>query len=775
MKFPYDRVLTGLFSTFRNTINKVIGNIESDIIETNQRVTDVDNKVNTRMDGIDEQMEVVNNKSVHFDGVDAELAEHAELIEQLKASSIDGEVIAARNGFPSLLDFLKSLNPGATIATKTFTATAGQTDIDLTDTGELQAVGKIILFLIDGAPQWSSYEWVSTTKLRMKSPFAGGSNGQNPEQVVIRYFVGNVSIRTGHGRGHEKGGFDEVDAYKIKNGDVIRDSIDALQRKTKGYINLAESAYDSLKVAITGGYDYAPAINAALSSSYQYIFVPDGDNLVNSSILIPSDTTLVLSYNANIIRNFSGAGSSLATIRNKNLSTTNRDKNIGLFGGCIKAADSSKIGKHIVFWGVDTLKLTDIKTREVYGDWSTNFRDCYDTLGEKIDIDTKGSAIYTDGLHITGGKRYSFNLLTIKSGDDCISLTVETPEDTDIDDVKVTNASLITKRSSIIKMTTKIGTTPKIKNVKLLNITGSSVGVFNQTTQQTDSIGETIVIKDEDNAGRISDITLGVTADASFGAGTGLRIQGVDKIYGKVSILNPQGKGSDLSYINKGKLEIVVKGQRTDSISAISMANIDGFTLIPDIENAKLHGVAVGRVADPNATPPIPNGPVTNSKIVDGSIKGSVNTDIRLINAIGVDVLNNYCSGANGIIEDSGASDWNRISGNDVRSVAGTKISSNGTNSRIPNTNKGYLTYNRGTYTLPASSTSVKVPHGLSAVPSAAGVKITLTSPKGAAGTIHRDIVSVNNTDADNFTVASDVAPGVPVTFTWSAETSKYA
>lgn len=222
MKYPYEQVDNGFSLETRRKINDNFKDIESDIIEVNQRVTSVDTVTSNRMTEIEKGVVEVNNKSVHFDDVDAELAEHSDLLEQLKASSIDGEVIAARNGFPSLLDFLKTLDKGSTIATKIFNPSAGQTVIDLTDTGELQAAGKIIMFLIDGSPQFDSYTWTNPTTLTMKSPFAG------TEKVVIRYFVGNAAIRTGHNRSHEKGGFDELDAYKLLNGDTIKNNIGVL-------------------------------------------------------------------------------------------------------------------------------------------------------------------------------------------------------------------------------------------------------------------------------------------------------------------------------------------------------------------------------------------------------------------------------------------------------------------------------------------------------------------------------------------------------------------
>lgn len=566
-------------------------------------------------------------------------------------------------------------------------------------------------------------------------PFKNATITDNYTQFSVRSTVGIAAFRV-------RASFNDMD----------EEDEETLKEKLQGKTNIKERKFDSLKIPIANGYDYAPVINAALASPFKYIFVPDGDYLVNSSILIPSDTTLVLSYNANIIRNFSGGGSSVATIRNKSLSSTTRDKNIGLFGGCIKAADSSKTGKHIVFWGVDVAKLS-FKTREVYGDWSTNFRDCTDVIGNGIDIDTKGADIFTDGLHITGGKRYVFSNLIIKSGDDCISLTVETAEDTDIDGVTITNANLTTARSSIIKMTTKTGTTPTIKNVKITNIVG--IG-------GTTGAGESIVLKDEDNAGRISDITIDVTVDCINGAGAGCRVQGVNNLFGKATMLNPQGKGADLSYMIGGDFTVTVKGQRTAGVSAVTMSQISDFDLTPNVEGATLHGVAVGAAGLP----------VTNCRIRKGRVKGSANTDIRLVNATGVKVENNYCTGVSGIVEDSG-SDYNTIRNNDVRGVTGaSKIAANGANTTIPNSNIGYKTYNRGTFSLPSSSTSVTVPHGLGTNPSSAGIAITLTGPKGSSALLY---VDTSLSDATNFVVKADVAPGVIVPFLWSAVTSKYA
>jgi len=508
--------------------------------------------------------------------------------------------------------------------------------------------------------------------------------------------------------------------------------------------------YEQFKVATADGYDWQPAIQMALDSGFKAVFLPDGEYLVNRQVQIGDDTVLAMAYNATIVRNFAIGGSGGATIRNKKVSNTNRNRNIGIFGGCIKAKDSSKTGKHLAMWGVDGVVISHLKMRDVYGDWSTIFRDCYTVFIDGLDIDTIGATLYSDGLHITGGADYVINNLVVKSGDDCISLTVETPEDTNIDRVTITNASLTTRRSSIIKMTTKTGTTATIKNVSIRGVKG--IG-------GTLDAGEAIVIKDEDNAGRISDVEIFAKADCSKGAGVGFRLQGANKVTGKVDIDKPQGKGADISYCNDWDLDIGVDSPRTAGVSGISLAKVDSFNLNARVDNATLHGIAVGAASLP----------ATNGKIT-GRVRKSTNTDVRLINANGVDVEGVFCNGASGIVEDTG-SDWNAVRSCDVRNVTGaTKIAMNGSNSKIPQGNRGYNSFNRGTSAVATGATSINIAHGLSDAPSSAGITLTLTGTLGAAKEL-----KVTASNATTFTVSTDVAPGVAnCTFMWTAFIAKY-
>jgi Glycosyl hydrolases family 28 len=544
-----------------------------------------------------------------------------------------------------------------------------------------------------------------------------------------------------------------AEARENVSGDVyaslkerIDNDYDVLNRKSDIFASTKEKRFDDLKQAITGGFDYAPVINGALNSSTKRIFVPDGEYLLNSSILIPTGKTLLLSEKAILIRNFSGGGSSVATVRNKSLSSTTRDKDICFSGGVIKAADSTKTGKHVVFWGVDNLDIPQIKIRDTYGDWATNLRDCTNTKGDLIDIDTIGADIYTDGLHITGGRDYNFTTLNIKSGDDCLSFTVETPEDTEINGVVIGNANLTTRRSSIIKMTTKVGTTPKIRNVSIKNVkgTGGTIGA-----------GEAIVLKDEDKAGRIENIEIEASADCANGAGVGCRLQGVNRWEANIKIDNPEGKGFDITYCKDFDLKAQVSGQRTDGISAISMGNIDSFSLEPKIDGATLHGIAVGAAG----------APVTNGIIKDGRIKNSKGSGVRLINANGVKVKDNIFTGnATPIVEDSGnGSDYNIIKGNDVRNNTSKIITTTGLNTKVRE-NPGYDTEKRSSFQLNSTATRVTVNHGLSTAPSQHGIEIKFRSSWGAFTKFWFE-----NIGPETFDFVVDQAPGIVVNMSFEA------
>lgn len=89
----------------------------------------------------------------------------------------------------------------------------------------------------------------------------------------------------------------------------------------------------------------------------------------------------------------------------------------------------------------------------------------------------------------------------------------------------------------------------------------------------------------------------------------------------------------------------------------------------------------------------------------------------------------------------------------------------NSTTRRITN-NKGFVTENSGTATLPTAGavTEIDVAHGLDVTPSAGDIMIT---PIETWGNITKFWISAY--DGTNFTITVDAAPGQDVDFAWKA------
>lgn len=291
-------------------LTKVQGNTTKTIKDVDDRVTqiqgtttktikDVDDRITTVKSGLEAEIDVieqkvvdVNNKAVHFDEVDEQLTGQAQKIAEMEAGSQDNEVILARHGFPSLSAYLESLDPGVTIAEKTFNATPGQTTIDLSDTGELQNKSKIILFLIDGSPQYDSFDVVNTTTITMKSPFAGGGDGSPAEKVVIKYFVGNVSLRSGHGHGHKKGGYDEINVMDLAGAENIVN----LQKQTEGLVSVKDSRFGAI----------GDNLSHPLSSKYATLAAAKVDYPTATSLTDEIDTVAIQKAIDYVMRNGGG-------------------------------------------------------------------------------------------------------------------------------------------------------------------------------------------------------------------------------------------------------------------------------------------------------------------------------------------------------------------------------------------------------------------------------------------------------------------------------------
>jgi hypothetical protein len=135
-----------------------------------------------------------------------------------------------------------------------------------------------------------------------------------------------------------------------------------------------------------------------------------------------------------------------------------------------------------------------------------------------------------------------------------------------------------------------------------------------------------------------------------------------------------------------------------------------------------------------------PTGSIQRTRIKNNVIFGGTETDT-------------------GILIDSIASDT-YIEGNDLSDAAlNTKISNAGVNT-IMRRNRGYVTENSGTATIPSGQTSVTVAHGLAATPT----KVIVT-PRGNIGAVW---VSARN--ATSITISCSTAPTADTIVDWYAE-----
>lgn len=267
-----------------------------------------------------------------------------------------------------------------------------------------------------------------------------------------------------------------------------------------------------------GATDDQPAIQEALDniavSGGGVLKIPPGVYRVDAPIQIGDYTTLEMSPNAVIRRNFTGLGSHNATIRNKTQSLGG-NTHITIRGGRIEAADSANEGKHLALRGVLHSQVRDVRIGQVYGDWATNFSGQYITV-EGMHINTGVDSNNQDGIHITGGRFISVSNCVINSGDDCLSFTQDENAFEPLEDVVVSNCSVFGSGASCIKLDCNTGTvTTGIHRISVSNIVGKG----------GDGAGVPIALRDETASGIVTDITLdNVMLDCSENTGHGCTV-----------------------------------------------------------------------------------------------------------------------------------------------------------------------------------------------------------------------------------------------------------
>ena len=365
------------------------------------------------------------------------------------------------------------------------------------------------------------------------------------------------------------------------------------------------------------------AIDYAEGHKIEIVYFPKGKYIVNSPILIGSNLTIKLDEEAIIYRNFSGNGSENATFRNKNMHS-NGNANITIQGGTIRAVNKEANGKHLAFWGVNRLKIENLKIRNTYGDWSTIFRDTNNVDITNIDIDTKTDQIYTDGIHFVGGANISISKCKVISGDDAIAFTIENKEDTNIKNVNVTDCELTSRRASVIKMMTTATSTGTIEDISIQNIkgTGGTVGS-----------GQAVFLEDRSNSKRIRNIKLDtVKINASKGSGYGGQISSLFNLRISNSVVsNSDGTGLVIQNSNKIAISSVnISNPRSEQANGISIDNTTDVKLSDIvIMNPQKSGVLINNNLNKVENIEIKNLQVNGNKKANITIQNKSNVEIH--------------------------------------------------------------------------------------------------------------------------------------------------
>jgi hypothetical protein len=511
-------------------------------------------------------------------------------------------------------------------------------------------------------------------------------------------------------------------------------------------------------------WDWSAAAQAAidLAESMNLVAVmANRDMRLSAPLQLGNSSRLYLPAGCTLIKDFEGIDTYTGTIKNKGDATGK--SGILIYGhGAIKSAVTGgtyggRVGKHLVFFNCDNIRILNIRILNTYNDWTTKFQNCTNVLIDGIAIDVGSTAVLTDGIHFKGK---SSNIVIancrIKTGDDCIAFTQEVAvvDDLgDIEDVVVTNCSLDTGQSSLIKIHIRPETTTRVRRVNISNIVGK-VGRINAG-------GFAFYFTDDGLTKRVADIKVSnITGQCVENGDYCARIVGcrdiqIDNFTAYDALRGFLIEDSQYVTINNPRIH-PLRGTGGQVSSGIILQNVDWFEISnPRVSGTGQHGVQLGAASKP----------ARYGSVTGGTLYGCTSTGLRLTNAEGVTVGDITCYGNNnGIVEDAG-SDNNRIINNDVRGNTTLALSTSGAATRIDH-NIGFVGASQGTATIASGATSIVVTHGLSGTPSLNGIKPHLTNSGGNA---MKFWVSANT--ATTFTINVNVDPGATTAiFGWTAK-----
>lgn len=391
-----------------------------------------------------------------------------------------------------------------------------------------------------------------------------------------------------------------------------------------------------------GTSDDATGIQAALDAAANgggLVTFPAGTFRTTRALKIGSNTTVQMTPQTTVLRDFAVGDTWGATFCNANQAQPGNTA-ITITGGVLRAKGPSATGKHLGFRWVDGLRVEGTRFAGVYGDWNTALMGVSNVILTGLNMDS-GTALYEDGIHISGGRLITISNCVIKCGDDAISLAQEWASDGDIEDVTIENCTLDSAHANGVRIYSN--TTREVRRVVIRGVTGTS------------RASHAIAIEDTAGAARVHDITIdGVSMDASRSPASAVHLKGVRNIrLANVSLGRTGGRPYHIESctdVFASRCEGAPSTAGMQSLLALNSTNVNIDTIVS--RGATQHGIVY-------------------SGVLGGTIRAcgvftSGDTGIQLSNSTGVRVSDNQCSGnAWGMRVDSG-SDYNAVQNNDL-------------------------------------------------------------------------------------------------------------
>jgi len=459
------------------------------------------------------------------------------------------------------------------------------------------------------------------------------------------------------------------------------------------------------------------------------VYIPKGKYKLSNSLVLYSNTTLLMDPEAILLRYFTGAAAvsgfsaKNGTIRNATKDITNRDSNITIIGGQIYSNNVSYVGNHLLMWGVDNFRMEGTRVRQAYGnDQGMIYRGdnaIFSNLNIDVISDTNTETTPNDGLHIASGTNIVISNCYIKAEDDSIALANYGDNgNSAISDVVISNCNLVSNRNNF-----KIGhnwdVTGSIQRVTMTNCTGY------QTGQGGAHLAQNVTIIPENGSpdGKIQDIVISncvFTSAAYAGSNNsmGVYVQGANHVFiSNVWVRTPNMEG----FLIRDSNDVQIRGGGVISPRKSGYNCIDMF----DCSDIIIDGLYL--YGPTTAQSLIIKNTADNIKITNCNFKEIVNASAAIATHGTIDGLtitgNTFeMAGATGYGYQAAGTESNIIfNNNDCRNVTkGIKVIDDINSGLILGQNLGYITENNGLAT--NVSTGETITHNLDETPTVVNV-----------------------------------------------------